>query len=137
MSARTLPARHPVVLHLAGTIAVPVCLAAGAFELWRARSGNDLSWGYAVEWPLIAGYVVHMWIRLARERRPDRVAPTAPTAALGGATVPAPTGSGGASTDHGPAAAVGDPQLAAWQQYLARLHAADPPGGPPTRRTGR
>lgn len=33
------------------------------------------------------------------------------------------------STDPGPV----DPQERAWRQYLAQLHAADPPGGPPAR----
>jgi hypothetical protein len=109
---------HPILLHVAGVVGVPVCLAAGAFEFWRARSGNQLSWGYTVEWPLIAGYLVYVWVRLAREGRP---------------------GAGPGAGDHGPddaapsvpvAASPPDPQLLAWQQYLARLHAEDPPGGP-------
>jgi hypothetical protein len=98
-------------------VAIPACLAAAAFELARARAGNQLSWVYAFEWPVIAGYAFYMWRKLVREQtpghrvRPGRAADRQPRR-------PDP----GAGTD---------PQLAAWQEYLARLHAQEPPGGPP------
>ena len=102
-----------------GTIAgVGVCLAAGAFELSRALGGNPLSWVYAFEWPLIAGYVVYIWHKLVAEDRQGEQP-------IGAATPP---------SDSAPLPSVApDPQLAAWQDYLARLHASDPPGGPSPR----
>ena len=39
-----------------------------------------------------------------------------------------------ADGDQAAAGATPDPELLAWQAYLARLHEADPPGGPPARR---
>ncbi len=114
------------LLHVTAAVLVPLCLAAGVFEFTRARSGHDLAWGYTVEWPLIAGYGVYLWVRLARERAGDTHPAPPASAALPAAPAPAPT-------PPGPPAADTDPELAAWQAYLADLHAADPPGGPPPR----
>ena len=114
------------LLHVTAAVLVPLCLAAGVFEFTRARSGHDLAWGYTVEWPLIAGYGVYLWVRLARERAGD----THPAAA----GVRRSPGGTGPRTDAARASGGGhDPELAAWQAYLADLHAADPPGGPPPR----
>ncbi len=130
MSGQSLRAAR---LHLAGVLAVAGCLAAGAFELTRALGGNRLSWAYAVEWPLIAAYVVYMWRRLAQERRGDGAVGRPP----GAGPVGRPADPGYASADlpghpqDGPDEDPSDdPGLVAWQQYLARLHASDPPGGP-------
>lgn len=112
------------MLHVTAAVLVPLCLAAGVFEFARARSGHDLAWGYTVEWPLIAGYGVYLWVRLARERA--RAAHPAADAASGAGVPVATPGDPGTPDDD-------DPQLAAWQAYLADLHATDPPGGPPPR----
>ncbi len=106
-----------LAIHLAGTVAIPGCLAAGALELSRALGGHQLSWVYAFEWPLIGGFGVYMWIRLVRERR-------------AGATQPNPCDTPPLSPT--PQATDTDPGLVAWQEYLDRLHARDPPGGPPS-----
>ncbi len=110
-----------------GTVAaVPVCIAAGLFELDRALGGNELSWVYAAEWPLIGAYVVYMRQRLVRETR-GQAAPPAPGSRRR-------TGARGAPPDSpAPDCAPPDAELAAWRDYLSRLHAADPPGGPPAR----
>lgn len=118
-SRRALPG---AALHVTGAVVIPLCLAAGLVELSRARGGNQLSWGYAVEWPVIAGYGIYLWIKLARERS---------AAARGDAAPPRPP----APTSAEPGGAE-DPGLAAWQAYLADLHAADPPGGPPAANGG-
>ena len=99
-------------LHAAGLTAVAGSLAAGWFELTRALAGNSLSWSYTVEWPLIAAYVLYIWARVARER--SQSAHAQPDA-------------------REPAAEPADAGLLAWQDYLAKQHAADPPGGPPQR----
>lgn len=92
-------------------IAVPGCLAAGWFELTRALGGNELSWVYVFEWPFFAAFAVRLWWRLRREDEDSH---------------PAPTRTAGATGDGLP-----DPELDSWNEYLARLHAQSPPGGPP------
>ena len=116
MSAEGGRRRTAAALHVVGAVAIPACLAAGLVELRRAQSGNQLSWAYVVEWPLIAGYGIYLWARLARERRT-------------GATPPHPD----AGEPHAPAAegAPGpDADLLAWQAYIADFEARNPPGGP-------
>lgn len=78
-------------------------------EWTRARAGHAVAWVYAFEWPLFALLGTYLWWRLlhadgshAQEQAPAPVADPAD-----------------------------DPELLAWQAYLDRLHAADPPGGPP------
>ena len=34
------------------------------FELGRAEGGNELSWAYVFEWPLLAIFAVYMWWKL-------------------------------------------------------------------------
>ncbi|MEO7069380.1 MAG: hypothetical protein ABI131_02700 [Nostocoides sp.] len=108
-------------LNAAALLGLPLCVLAGGFELWRALQGNELSWVYAAEWPLIGGYAVVIWRRLVHEQagasRPRSATP--------------------ARTDAAPLAGppADDPGLRAWQDYLARLHASQPPGGPPREGT--
>ena len=106
-------------LNVLAAVAIPACLAAAAFELARARAGNQLSWVYAFEWPVIAAYAAYMWRRLVHEQTPGHRVRTGR---------PANRQPRHPSVDPGAGA---DPQLAAWQEYLARLHAQEPPGGPP------
>lgn len=47
--------------HAGLVLAVTVCSAGFGFELWRALSGNELSWAYVVEWPLLLVVAVHYW----------------------------------------------------------------------------
>lgn len=130
--AQPTPARRPDPaarrrvrrLHLAALIAIPGSLAAGAFELWRALAGNQLSWAYAVEWPVIAGYGIHLWRTLVREQTEGE----GRSARSQGDPSSAPVAT--------PAGVPADPGLEAWQEYLARLHASQPPGGPPPAHTG-
>ena len=107
-------------LNVLAAIAIPACLAAGAFELARARAGNQLSWVYAFEWPVIATYATYMWRRLVHEQARGHEVRTGPP----GEPEPLQPAAG----ETGPAP---DTQLAAWQEYLTRLHAEQPPGGPP------
>ena len=110
-TARRWLSRKALRLHAALLIVVPGCLAAGWFELTRALAGNELSWVYVFEWPLFAAFAGWMWWRLLREEEVSR---------------PRPAGTADVAANE-PA----DPQLEAWREYLARLHAQSPPGGPP------
>ncbi|MEO6702373.1 MAG: hypothetical protein ABI140_18215 [Jatrophihabitantaceae bacterium] len=98
-------------------LGVTICLLAGWFELTRALGGREVAWVYVVEWPLFAVIGVYMWWRLLDPTLPG-AAPIAVDRAI--------TGQSGAGAD--------DPELRAWQAYLAELQASDPPGGPPPRR---
>src|SRR5450631_1432296 len=110
--ARPRPGRWSSVvrLHIPLLVGVAVCLSAGWFELTRARAGREVAWVYAFEWPLFAILGTYIWWRLLHETPTPPVIPDDPRA-----------------IDHL------DPGLAAWQEYLARLHAVDPPGGPPPK----
>jgi hypothetical protein len=99
-------------LHATLLVVVPGCLAAGWFELTRALAGNELSWVYVFEWPFFAAFAAHLWWRLLREGEDAGLAPTPRTPDAAGDGPP-------------------DPQLEAWNEYLARLNAQSPPGGPP------
>jgi hypothetical protein len=105
-------------LHMAMLVGVAGCAAAAWFEWTRALRGHEIAWVYAFEWPLFAVMGVYVWWRLLH------------------------TGGAPADQVHEPrpwdgeprsAPSVGDPGLAAWEAYLARLHAIDPPGTPPAR----
>lgn len=95
-------------------------LAGAAFATWfewtRAQSGHEVAWVYTFEWPLLAAFGVHLWWRLLPAERPAE-GPGDPGDQPGGDSVAAP-----------------DPDLAAWQDYLSRLHEADPPGRAPHER---
>jgi hypothetical protein len=128
--------RHAIALTL-----VVAFLALGWWQITRAASGNVLSYAYAVEWPLFAGFVVFVWAKeVRRERaasaaRADRAddsragGPTAPDAAPPPlrSTRPARVGPGWDHED--------DEQLAAYNRYLAWL-AANPTARPADYREG-
>ena len=97
-------------LHIPFVAGVSLCLFAGWFELTRALAGREVAWVYAVEWPLFAVLGTGIWWRQLHEARPRSVVLHA-----------------------SPADDQLDTDLVAWQEYLAQLQAADPPGGPPNR----
>jgi hypothetical protein len=111
---RRLPALLRVYVPV--LIGVPGCFAAGWFELTRALGGREIAWVYTFEWPLYGVAGLYMWRRIWHPRRPSSATKTVPKAAAATRT-----------PDRD------DAGLAAWQDYVARLEAADPPGGPPPR----
>jgi DNA-binding transcriptional regulator of glucitol operon len=50
-----------LLIHLALVVSVPLFLALAWWQVHRAESGNTLSYGYAVEWPLFAVAAVYLW----------------------------------------------------------------------------
>jgi hypothetical protein len=50
--------------HLTLAAGLALCIAAFWFELSRAEGGNELSWAYVFEWPLLAIFAVYMWWKL-------------------------------------------------------------------------
>ena len=106
-------------------LGVPICLAAGWIELQRALDGHVIAWVYAVEWPFFGVVGTYIWWRTWH-----------PPVEHGNTSSPTSSAPGSVADDRDsedvPAAI--DPERQAWERYLARLHAADPPGGPPDKR---
>lgn len=98
-------------LHAALAVGLALSGAATWLEWTRAREGHAVAWVYTFEWPLFALLGTYLWWRLLHAETTQRPRP-----------------GGLPETD-----AAADPDLLAWQAYLARLHEADPPGGPPAR----
>jgi len=132
-----------LLAHAGVVVAVVTFLALGWWQVRRAAEGNLLSYGYAVEWPVFAGFVIYVWIREMRGALPRRPSGEAPP--------PSPS----AGADRSFESAEGrrpvrssvayddsdDPQLAAYNHYLAWLNAnpqanpGDYPGSPSTKET--
>jgi DNA-binding transcriptional regulator of glucitol operon len=113
-------ARHALALVLIGG-----CLALGVWQYLRASGGNTLSWAYTLEWPLFAGFIAYMWRRWVRDdlsaaRGEDPYAAERPPPIRAIRPQPAPE----------PPADDEDPQLAAYNRYLAWL--AENPGRKPS-----
>jgi hypothetical protein len=77
-----------------------ICIPAFIFEVKRALGGNTLSWAYVFEWPALGGYAVYMWHKLLQEERGE--GPRRPV------------------VSNEP-----DPELDAWNAYLASVHQND------------
>lgn len=143
MSATWL-SRRALLLHLTLAIVAPGCLAAGWWMFTRARHGDPVAWIYTVEWPFFACYAVYMWWKLLHDD------PTARRAAMSGPAAvvrrPLAMARGGRSSASGVAATAteaeataqdsppaitfdpydeSDPELAAYNRYLASLHERD------------
>lgn len=136
--------------HLIMIVLVAGMLGLAAWQLSRATSGNQLSWGYTLQWPAFAGFVVFIWARevklaLAAEAsgtRPERSGVRRERAgARRGRPGTAPSGDAGRAarrpviTRRPPVYDDSDdPRLAAYNDYLAWLNAhpwarpADYPG---------
>jgi hypothetical protein len=120
--------------HALAAVLVAGCLGLGWWQLRRAAGGNALSWAYAVQWPVFAGFVVFIWFRELRRALgvPLRTAGTGREARRPVLTYrPQP-----ATDDRN------DPELAAYNHYLAWLNAnpgarrGDYPGSGQTAGTG-
>ncbi|MEU6077525.1 hypothetical protein [Micromonospora sp. NPDC047074] len=128
-----------IARHVALVVLVSVFLGLGWWQLSRAADGNSISWGYAVEWPIFAGFVVFVWWREVRHalRPPADAAEEAPAAAgtraadapAADATRPVVRRPVRAARVTAPADAGGDADLAAYNHYLQWLN--DNPGAKP------
>ncbi len=120
-----------VLVHLAVLVLVAGFLALGWWQVSRAAQGNLLSYGYAVEWPVFAGFVVVVWVvEMRKALRADGVdqKPVASAVPEAVPAKPSRTRNDAAYDDSA------DPQLAAYNHYLAWRNAhpyasqADYPG---------
>ena len=122
-----------VLVHVAVIVLVIVFLRLGWWQVTRAVDGNVLSFGYALQWPAFAVFVVFVWIkemRLALRPGPGP-GPSGPRSAATEErsdegrrrhTGPGPRASEASAEDE-------DPELAAYNRYLAWLNAH--PGASP------
>ena len=103
----------------------------GDWQFHRALAGNGLSWAYTFEWPLFAVFAVVFWAKTIRDefriRRGEMPDPRA-VAAEEAESLPAGVGSAvqAAGAVQSPGTAPGedeDPELSAYNAYLARLNA--------------
>lgn len=118
-----------VIRHVTVVILVVSFLGLGWWQLTRAAAGNVLSYAYAVEWPVFAGFAIFVWVKEMKRALADADPAGEPTAARPApAPRSAPTRAGAAYDDSD------DPELAAYNRYLAWLaanpdrSAADYPG---------
>ncbi|MEH1101820.1 hypothetical protein [Micromonospora sp. CPCC 205561] len=128
-----------IARHVAMVVLVTAFLGLGWWQVSRAAAGNAISWGYAVEWPIFAGFVVFVWWREVRHTlRGPATSPDQASAAAATRTAEAPAGTATRPVVRRPVrvaraagtAAVGeDADLAAYNRYLQWLN--DNPGAKP------
>ncbi len=95
----------------------------GDWQFHRAEAGNALSWAYTFEWPVFAVFALVFWVKtIIDESRPATAGQdeAAPLDLPGGAAPQRRPGPAG--PEAGDAAAEQDPELAAYNAYLARLN---------------
>jgi hypothetical protein len=108
-----------IARHVLTIVLVVGFLALGWWQISRAAAGNTLSWAYAVEWPIFAGFVIFLWVREARHTlRPDDPAAS---------TLPQPTPPGIRRPVRSARVLVpaeeSDPELSQYNHYLSWLNA--------------
>jgi DNA-binding transcriptional regulator of glucitol operon len=110
-----------LALHVFSVFVVVSCAGLGWWQLIRADHGNGRSFGYAMQWPAIGIFGLGVWLWLCRDglrnarREPDQdeadAEPAEPVAVRRSAvTVADPEA---------------EPELAAYNAMLARLHEGD------------
>lgn len=121
-----------ILRHVLTVVLVIGFLGLGWWQISRAASGNALSWAYAFEWPVFAGFVVFIWFREVRHTlAPPPGDPTGDPSQRAAADPP-PAGGFRRPVRFQPAAAPAaddDSELAAYNRYLSWLN--DNPGARP------
>jgi DNA-binding transcriptional regulator of glucitol operon len=104
-------------LHALAITLFAAFLGFGWWQFDRAQAGNDRSWAYVFEWPIFALFVIVMWIKMMRDELDDD--PDARGRAPKVIEEPAEAAVKRAIIQQQEAE---DPQLAAYNRYLARLN---------------
>ena len=118
--------------HAFAVVAAFGMLWLGDWQFHRAESGNALSWAYTFEWPIFAVFGVVFWAKTIRDEfKPHTDPGDAPevelpvgagASAAVGAAVGAGVGAGGPGARVTEEEDEDDPELAAYNAYLARLN---------------
>ncbi|WP_067654247.1 transcriptional regulator [Nocardia harenae] len=114
------PAHNRPALIALVVVAALACLALGwwQWERFESASGTGQNLGYALQWPLFAGFAVFAYFRFVRlERGAGEDADTAPAGPSVAREIPA-----GILPERPVAARDDDPELAAYNSYLAELN---------------
>lgn len=114
------PAHSRPALIALVVVAALACMALGwwQWERFESASGTGQNLGYALQWPLFAGFVVFAYFRFVRlERADEEDAEAAPSAPAAAREIPA-----GILPERPAAARDDDPELAAYNSYLAELN---------------
>jgi hypothetical protein len=127
-----------VAVHFGVLVLVAAFLGLAWWQITRAAQGNALSFGYAIEWPVFAAFVVAVWIVEMRKVVREQTAEAPPTTGQDQPDQPEPVVPARRRRPRNEAAYddSGDPQLAAYNHYLGWLNAhpyaspADYPGMP-------
>ena len=125
MDKRVWLSRRALKLHAVILIVVPGFMALCVWQIYRAVNGNSLSWAYVFEWPLFAGYAIYMWWRFVHEK-PDAPAASGTDNGHRPAAAPPPDPSERTATEKEDRE---EAELAAYNEYLARLAERDRAGG--------
>ncbi|GAB3087873.1 hypothetical protein [Micromonospora schwarzwaldensis] len=119
-----------IARHVAMVVLVVGFLGLGWWQVTRAAGGNALSFGYAIEWPVFAGFVVFVWwreVRQALRAAPGAPAEDAPSATAGDEPVAATPAVRRpvrvARVPSTPTEGADDGELAAYNRYLSWLNA--------------
>jgi len=107
-------------MHITVAVLTPTFLVLGWWQLHRALAGNTLSWAYTFEWPIFAVYGVYMWWKLVHDQ--DLRPQSAKSPEEG---VPSGDKENQSCTPEIPVDEAEEKRLAAYNAYLARLHAED------------
>ena len=118
-------------LHVILLILLPTFVLLTVWQLSRALSGNTLSWAYTFEWPVFSIFVVVFWAKTIMDewRHPGAAAgkrgfaAVSPDDAAGSLGLP----DAAHNVTDGDADAADDPELAAYNAYLASLSRPKPP----------
>ena len=110
--------------HLGLAVVAPGCGLAFWWQLRRALGGNTLSWAYTLEWPFFAVFAVVAWWQLLHDD-PETVGNRGLRRLLSAGRSGGDGAEGAASVDNRTpqswAGADADPDLAAYNRYLAEL----------------
>lgn len=72
-ASRRLNGPEAIRAHLTLVLGLALCAVAFWFELGRAEGGNELSWAYVFEWPLLGVFAVYMWWNVLNPERQEKV----------------------------------------------------------------
>jgi hypothetical protein len=116
--------------HAFAVVAAWGMLWLGDWQFHRAVSGNPLSWAYTFEWPLFVIFGVVFWAKtiVDKWREQGVSAPDRQASPLTADDLELPGAAHIAAAVDATAEAADDPELAAYNAYLARLNRREEAG---------